>query len=225
MTRMFVTATGTEIGKTHVTAALAHLALQAGSTLRVIKPLVSGFDPLDSTGSDPALLAAACGLPPDAEALARISPWRFRAPLSPDMAAAREGRAIDLDAVIAFCRAALAGPEDCVLIEGVGGVMVPLDPHRTVRDWIAALDIPAILVAGSYLGTLSHTLTARLALEQAGIALRAIVVSESVQSPVPLAETVAALGRFVASVPILGLPRGAGAESWRRAPQLSALIG
>jgi dethiobiotin synthetase len=103
--------------------------------------------------------------------------------------------------------------------------MVPLDQHRTVRDWIAALDIPAILVAGSYLGTLSHTLTARLALEQAGIAVRAIVVSESVQSPVPLDETVAAIGRFVDGVPILGLPRGEGAESWRRAPQLSALLG
>jgi dethiobiotin synthetase len=225
VTRLFVTATGTEIGKTHVTAALAHLAQRAGSTLRVIKPLVSGFDPLDSAGSDPALLAAASGLVPDAEGLARISPWHYRAPLSPDMAAAREGRAIELDAVIEFCRAALAGPEDCVLIEGVGGVMVPLDQRRTVRDWIAALDIPAILVAGSYLGTLSHTLTARLALEQAGIALRAIVVSESVQSPVPLDETVAALGRFIADVPILALPRGEGAESWRRAPQLSALLG
>jgi dethiobiotin synthetase len=225
MTRLFVTATGTELGKTYVTAALAALARARGLTCRVVKPVVSGFDPADPAGSDPAVLAAACGLPLDAATLDRLSPWRFRAPLSPDMAAAREGKSIDAAALVQYCRAALAGPEDCVLVEGVGGVMVPLDQRQTVRDWMAALGIPAVLVAGSYLGTLSHTLTARLALADAGIALRAIVVSESEAAPVPLAETVATLGRFVAGVPIFGLKRRDGPESWRTAPELSALLG
>ena len=224
MIRLFVTSSGTEIGKTHVTAALAHLARQRGLSLRVVKPLVSGFDPAAPAGSDPAVLAAAAGLPLDPATLDRISPWRYRAPLSPDMAAAREGEAIDVEAVVEFCRQAAAGPEDCVLIEGVGGVMVPLDGTRTVRDWIAALGIPAVLVAGSYLGTLSHTLTARLALADASIPLRAVVVSESETAPVPLAETVAALRRFVEDAPILGLPRRPGTESWREAPELSALL-
>jgi dethiobiotin synthetase len=224
VTRLFVTATGTGVGKTFVTAALAHCAREAGSTLRVLKPLISGFEPGDA-GSDSAVLAAAAGLPADAATLERIAPWRYRAPLSPDMAAAREGRTIEVDAVIGFCRTALAGPEECVLIEGVGGVMVPLDDQRTVRDWIAALDIPIILVAGSYLGTLSHTLTALVALADVGIVPRAIVVSESVEAPVPMAETVAALGRFVGTVPIVGLPRLSGEAGWRRAPpDLSALL-
>ena len=225
MTRLFVTSTGTGIGKTHVTAALVHLAHAAGASVRAIKPIVSGFDPASPEGSDPDQLAAASGWTLDAETLDRISPWRYLAPLSPDMAAGREGRAIELEAVIAFCRAALAGPEEHVLVEGVGGVMVPLEAGRTVRDWIAALDLPAVLVAGSYLGTLSHTLTARLALADAGIALRAIVVSESPDAPVPLAETVGALARLVESVPVLGLPRRAGIESWREAPELSGLLG
>jgi dethiobiotin synthetase len=225
MTRLFITATGTGVGKTFVTAALAHRAREAGSTLRVLKPLISGFDP-DDAGSDSATLAAAAGLSADAASLERISPWRYRAPLSPDMAAAREGRTIDVDAVIGFCRTALAGPEECVLIEGVGGVMVPLDDRRTVRDWIAALDIQVILVAGSYLGTLSHTLTALVALAGVGIVPRAIVVSESVEAPVPLAETMAALGRFAGTVPIIGLPRLSDEAGWRRAPPgLSALLG
>jgi dethiobiotin synthetase len=224
VTRLFVTSTGTGIGKTHVTAALAHLARRAGSSVRVVKPLVSGFDPAEPAGSDPAVLAAACGLLLDSDVLDRISPWRYGAPLSPDMAAAREGQAIDVDAVIGFCRAALAGPEGCVLVEGVGGVMVPLDGRRTVRDWIAALEIPAVLVAGSYLGTLSHTLTAKLALDDAGAVVRAIVVSESEAAPVPLDETIAALARFIPGVPILGLPRRSGAASWRDAPELSALL-
>jgi len=224
MTRLFVTSTGTEIGKTHVTAALAWRAHRLGRSVRVVKPLVSGFDLAAPAGSDPAVLAAACGLALETAVLDRISPWRYRAPLSPDMAASREGKAIDVAAVTEFCRAALAGPEDCVLVEGVGGVMVPLDGRLTVRDWIAALGIPAVLVAGSYLGTLSHTLTARLALADAGIPLRAVVVSESPTAPVPLAETVDALQRFIPDAPILGLPRRPGAESWREAPELSALV-
>jgi dethiobiotin synthetase len=224
MTRLFVTSTGTEIGKTHVTAALAHLVRKAGQSLRVVKPLVSGFDPAAPEGSDPAVLAAAAGLALDLATLDRISPWRYCAPLSPDMAAAREGKAIDFTALTEFCRAALAGPEACVLVEGVGGVMVPLDGQHTVRDWVAALGIPAVLVAGSYLGTLSHTLTARLALEAVGIPLQAIVLSESEAAPVTLAETVAALRRFIPDTPIIALPRRPGAESWREAPELSALL-
>ncbi len=224
MTRLFLTSTGNGIGKNHVTAALAHLARRAGRSLRVVKPLVSGFDPAAPEGSDPAVLAAAAGLALDRATFDRISPWRYRAPLSPDMAAAREGKAIDFGALTEFCRAALAGPEACVLVEGVGGVMVPLDGQHTVRDWIAALGIPALLVAGSYLGTLSHTLTARLALADAGIPLQAIVLSESDAAPVTLAETVAALRRFIPDTPIIALPRRPGAESWRAAPELSALL-
>ncbi len=223
MTRLFVTSTGTEIGKTHVTAALAHQTVRTGRSLRVIKPLVSGFDPAAPEGSDPAVLAAAAGLVLET-ALDGISPWRYRAPLSPDMAASREGKAIDFAALTGFCQAALAGPEECVLVEGVGGVMVPLDGQHTVRDWIAALGIPALLVAGSYLGTLSHTLTARLALAGLGIPLQGIVVSESETAPVPLAETIAALRRFVPDTLIIGLPRRPGAESWRDAPELAALL-
>jgi len=87
------------------------------------------------------------------------------------------------------------------LIEGVGGVMVPLTEQRTVRDWMAALRIPAILVTGSYLGSISHTLTAIEALRAASIPIHAIIVSESEASPVPLADTLATIRAFAGDVP------------------------
>ena len=90
------------------------------------------------------------------EAVAEITPWRFAAPLSPDMAAAREGRRLDLGDIVAYCRAAHGDP---LLIEGIGGAMVPLNDEHTVLDWIADLGAPALVVTGSYLGTISHTLT------------------------------------------------------------------
>ena len=167
--------------------------------------------------SDPGVLLAALGRRVDADSVAAIAPWRFAAPLSPDMAARREGRRVDFDSLLAFCREAMAQPGRDLLIEGVGGVMVPLDERRTVRDWIAALGAPAILVAGSYLGTISHTLTAIAALREAGAALDSVVVDESAGAAPPLAETAGVIARFAGGVPVVPLARSAGAE-WTARP-------
>ena len=200
---VFITATGTEIGKTYVTQLLIREARAAGRTVEALKPVITGFDPAASS-SDTALLLEALGRLVNAETIAAISPWRFRDPLSPDMAAARERRLIPFDDLVAFCRSAKA---DDVFIEGIGGAMTPLDQTHTVRDWIAALEIPAIVVAGSYLGTISHTLTTLEALAAKRIPVREIVISESEQSPVGPAEIAATLARF-AAVPIRIVPRG-----------------
>jgi dethiobiotin synthetase len=203
MSAVFITATGTEIGKTHLTRLLIHEARAAGRTVAALKPVITGFDPAAPAASDTGLLLQALGRPVNAETIAAISPWRFREPLSPDMAAAREQRSVPFDDLVAFCRSTKA---QVVFIEGIGGAMTPLDQAHTVRDWITALEIPAILVAGSYLGTISHTLTTLEALNAKRIPVREIVISESEQSPVPPTETVAALARFTAT-PIRIVPR------------------
>jgi dethiobiotin synthetase len=176
-----------------------------GRTVDAIKPVVSGFDPAAAATSDPGILLEALGLPPTADEIQRISPWRFRAPLSPDLAARREGRAIDVDQVIAFCRSAVERRTDLLLIEGVGGVMVPLDGQRTILDVMMALRLPLILVTGSYLGAISHTLTAVDSLFQRDMNLLAIIVSETAGSTVPLDDAVATIARF--AEPVIGLPR------------------
>lgn len=200
MSTIFVTASGTEIGKTFVTCALIHQLRKQGYSVRALKPVATGVtsDALDT--SDSGLLLSALGRPIDAGQVASVSPWRFREPLSPDMAAAREGRAIPFDELVAFCRQG-AG-EDVTLIEGIGGVMVPLDPLHTVLDWTAALQAPALLVTGSYLGTLSHTLTAAGMLRARSVELAGIVVNESEAQPVEPEETADVLSRFAADAPV-----------------------
>jgi dethiobiotin synthetase len=209
MTTVFVTSSGTDLGKTFVTIELVAELRAAGRRVRALKPVASGFDAAHPEQSDSALLLRAQGLALTPENLDVVSPWRFAAPLSPDMAAAREGRSIPFDALVAHCRA--AGEQDGVtLIEGIGGVMVPLDATHTVLDWIAALGAPALLVVGSYLGTLSHSLTAAAALRERGVPLCGVVISESDQQPVAAEETAAALARFVAGTAVRVLPRGGG---------------
>jgi dethiobiotin synthetase len=204
---LFVTSSGTGVGKTYATCALARALAAEGRDVRVLKPVISGFTAENLEESDSVQILRALGQEPTDAVVAAISPWRFEAPLSPDMAAAREGRRVSFDDLVRFCRDEVMGHSGDTLIEGVGGVMVPLDETRTVLDWIAALELPALLVVGSYLGTLSHTLTAVQALRAHGCAIAGVVVSESEDQPVPLAETVATLKRFEPGIPIRVLPR------------------
>jgi len=204
----FVTATGTDIGKTFVSACLLRHWRAAGLVADAFKPLVSGIDPDDPTGSDPAMLIDAMGLDLTPDNLDRVSPWRFAAPLAPNMAARKEGRLVPYSAMLAACRRRIADAPGPLLIEGVGGVMAPVDDGATVLDWMAELRLPAILVAGTYLGTISHILTAVAVLRARGQHIAALVLSETPGGTVPPADTVAALRPFLGDgLPIIPLPR------------------
>jgi len=124
VTAIFITATGTDVGKTFVAASLIRNLRQIGKDVIAIKPVVSGFDPAQAGKSDPGILLDALGLPVTMDSIDLISPWRYRAPLSPDLAASMEGQRIDVDQVIAFCQSAIADNPGVVLIEGIGGIMV-----------------------------------------------------------------------------------------------------
>jgi dethiobiotin synthetase len=202
---IFITATGTDVGKTYVAASLIGHFRQMGRTIEAIKPVVSGFDPAQAASSDPGLLLKALGVPATAEAIERIAPWRFRAAQSPDLAAQREGRKINVDDVIAYCQGAIERRQEILLIEGVGGIMAPLDDQRTILDVMMALRLPLILVTGSYLGTISHTLTALDSLYRRDLDVLAVIVSETAGSTVPLDDSVAAIARF--AEPVIGVPR------------------
>lgn len=207
----FITATGTDLGKTWLTAGIVADCRAHGVPVRALKPVMSGYDPNHPADSD----AAKIGAGSTAEAIAAISPWRFAAPLSPDLAAAREGRQIDFEQLVGWCRKEIEAKGErggLLLIEGIGGVMVPLDGEHTVRDWIAALKLQTLLVCGTYLGALSHTLTALAALREVGVVPALIVVNESPDSGVAsvgvgLADTLTALAPHAGRVPLLPLRR------------------
>jgi dethiobiotin synthetase len=203
---IFVTGTGTDVGKTFVTAALVHHLRSQGKDVDAYKPLVSGFEPANIAGSDPGILLAALGRGDTLDEVERIAPWRLAPPLSPDLAARQEGRSIDFQALVAFSQSAAEG-HGTVFIEGVGGIMVPLDETHTVLDWMSALRIPVLLVAGSYLGTISHTLTALQVLAQRSLDVAGVVVSESASPGASLDDTVATIARFAGPTEVIGLPR------------------
>lgn len=178
---------------------------RAGYDCRALKPIVSGYDADRPEKTDTGQLLEAQDLAITEQAIARTSPWRFAAPVSADIAARREQRDIRLDELVAFCRA--NDDQDVTLIEGVGGVMSPVSDDCTVLDWIAALGAPVLLVVGSYLGSISHTLTAATALTTLNVAITGIVVNQSDIEPMPIDETVDAIRRHAANVPLVTIPK------------------
>ncbi|GAK43877.1 dethiobiotin synthase [Tepidicaulis marinus] len=216
MSVFFVTSSGTEIGKTFVSSHIVRQLKARGDKVLALKPVLSGITPETVAGSDTALLLEAMGREVTDENFEAITPWHFKEAMSPDMAAAREGRSVPFRSLVSFCGEAARANHDHLLIEGVGGLMVPLDETHLVLDWMKALTretaLTPILVVGSYLGTVSHTLTALKVMKEEGLAPGAIIVSQSEEAPVPLEETCAVIGRFAGGVPIVPLPRLARGE-------------
>lgn len=217
MSGLFITATGTGVGKTIVTAALTHQLQQLGRPVLALKPVISGFE--DGIENDATILL---GLQPGKN-LNDISPWRFKAPLAPNIAAAKEGREIDREALIAFCEKCIQ-TKSVALIEGIGGSHVPLAPNFLVADWISALKIPAVVVTGSYLGAIHHTLSTLAALAAKGVDVAALVISESTKAAMPLSETKTALAEHLPGLQIISLKRIQRTPPWRFADDLTGLV-
>ena len=219
MKALFVTGTGTDLGKTHVACALLKAARALGLRVDAFKPVVSGFDPEAPESSDPARLAAAIGRP---NAWAEISPRRYRAPLAPNLAARLEGDTLRMSDLVGDCRAWLADRSvDLALVEGAGGVMSPMTDNATNLDLMVALDLPILLVAGSYLGAASHLLTALEVLRARRLRVTAVVVSESLDAP-DLQQTVDMLKAFERTAPIIVAPRD---EHWNSDPLADLVLG
>lgn len=205
MKTIFITATGTGIGKTLVTTALCYQLQQKGYRVRGIKPIISGWS--CDEGSDTVQLLQSLSLPVNDVAIEQTSPWRFAAPLSPDMAAAHEGKLLPLTPIVEFCLSPGLNHEvDYLIIEGAGGVMTPINPQQTMLDLMDKVSATVILVTGSYLGSLSHTLTALEVIKARNLPIHSIIVSETEKSTVSLEDTKRSLQPFTPAA-VITVPR------------------
>ena len=209
---MFVTGTGTEVGKTVVAAVIARALARAGKRVAVFKPAITGLAPdegadgpirqghLDASArrrgeeADHALLRRAAG---SAQSDEQIAPYRYRQPISPHLAAALAGEEIDPGRLRGAARAA-AADADALVCEGVGGLLVPLSPRYLVRDLAADLGLPLVVAAPPGLGTINHTLLTVEAARAAGLDVAAVVLTPWPGEPGQIErsnrETIAALG-------------------------------
>jgi dethiobiotin synthetase len=172
---VFVTGTGTEVGKSVVAAVLARGAAARGMRVTVFKPAVSGLD--DYAGGaalpDHELLRLAAG---SGQSDDEIAPYRYGPPVSPHLAAELEGAPIDPPRLREAARAAGAAA-DYLVCEGVGGFLVPLTLGYLVRDFAIDLALPVVIAAAPGLGTINHTLLTVEAVRGAGLDPAAVVLT------------------------------------------------
>jgi dethiobiotin synthetase len=166
---IFVTGTGTEVGKTVVAATIAHTLASEGQKVHVFKPAVTGLN--EEAETDHALLRRASGSKQSDD---EIAPYRYGPAASPHLAAAMAGEQIDPEHLRQTARTA-AENADALVCEGVGGLLVPLTPTYLVRDLAADLGYPLVVVATPHLGTINHTLLTVEAARTANLHVAAIV--------------------------------------------------
>ena len=193
----FVTATDTGVGKTFITAALATALRAHGRDVALFKPVQSGATADDPSG-DAVLLGADCV-------------YGFAASLAPLVAARAEGRTIELEPILARARE-LAHEHELLLVEGAGGLLVPLADKLDLADLAVALGLPLVVVARAGLGTVNHTLLTIEAARARGLELAGVVLNgESDESTADNATLIEAGSgvRVLAQVPRLADPTDA----------------
>ncbi len=178
---LFITGTDTGVGKTVITGAIAALMRRAGKNVGLCKPIATGCRCQgDTLISDDGLALAACARSDLPQSL--ITPITYEPPLAPAVAAEKIGRAVD-DRRIFGALAEIDRGCDVLLIEGIGGWMVPLDEKRTVADLAVALGYPVLVVTRPNLGTLNHTALTCNAIQQAGLPIAGLVVNGAADDP------------------------------------------
>jgi dethiobiotin synthetase len=205
---VFVTGTGTEVGKTVVAAVIARTLATEGKRVAVFKPAVTGLDDLSADGTqsdlyldfgsrrraDHEVLRVAAG---SGQADDEIAPYRYGPPASPHLAAALAGEEIDPERLTAAAGAAAAGAGTLVC-EGVGGLLVPLRGDYLVRDLAVDLGLPLVVAASPGLGTINHTLLTIEAARLAGLVVASVVLTPWPEEPSPIGqsnrETIESLG-------------------------------
>lgn len=197
---VFVTGTDTGVGKTVLAAAICAALADRGERVAAFKPAVTGLDEDPGKwGHDHELLASVAnsGQSPD-----DVVPYRYQPPLSPHLAAELAGEEIHAGALLTAARAA-GGSAEVLVVEGVGGLLVPLSPSYLVRDLAADLGLPVVIAARPGLGTINHTLLTVEAARAAGLRVAGVVMTPWPHGPEPIElsnrETIERLGGVVVS--------------------------
>ena len=222
MRGLFVTGTDTGVGKTFVAVGLARLLRGDGLRVGVMKPVETGCDRRGDNlvPSDALQLVTAAGGHQD---LALVCPYQFEAPLAPDVAARQEGRTID-PAVILDRFKKIAASHDIVLVEGAGGLLVPIWERYTMADLAGDVGLPLLVVTASRLGAVSHTLLTLAHARSRGLPVAAYVLNQLTDAPDDAMSTNAELLARSTDVPCAGVIEWSPADADRGVSAAAAAV-
>jgi dethiobiotin synthetase len=204
MKALFITGTDTGVGKTHIGASLsAFLSIAKGYNVGVMKPFESGLAKRDkdSLPWDAICLKEASG---SADDLDMISPYTFAAPLAPEVAARVAGVSVDMEVLDKIYRTIL-GSHDVVVVEGAGGILVPITDHFFYLDLMKRWKAPVIVVSRLGLGTINHTLLTCRYLRSQDVPVVGVILNDTDGAGDLAARTNPEVLKYYLEVPLLGI--------------------
>ena len=180
---IFITSTGTNIGKTYCTVEILKEMLHRKVLFNAYKPILSGFDIYNIKDSDSYKILKTKNKEPDIEDIKEISPWLFEKPLAPSIAAKKENKSLKYNDVLEWC---LKKSDNNIMniFEGAGGLLVPIEKIKTLLDLMKDLNSKVVLVVGNYLGSVSHTLSAIQNLQHANLQIINIIINKNINNDV-----------------------------------------
>lgn len=206
---IFISGTDTDVGKTIVAAAIARFLRNRGVDVGVMKPIEAGVEDKALLGHDGELLQWAAGSEDEIEL---VCPYRLLAPLAPSVAAQKEGIEVDFDKIHEAANT-LAKRHEFLIVEGAGGLLVPLSGKVLVSDLAKRVGLPLMVVCRAGLGTINHTLLTLLAAETLGLPVSGFMINGMPAEPDDAALSAPPTLTELGSANLLGvLPRGEGEE-------------
>ena len=199
----FITGTDTGVGKTVVTACLATLFKAQGEDVGVMKPIETGVDPecSSSANSDAKFLMEVTGVQ---DSLEKVCPYRLKTSASPYQAARIEGKELDPTQILENFHA-LQSKHSMMLVEGIGGLLVPITHRYNVADLALQMGLPLIIVSRLQLGTLNHTLLTINAAQQHGLKVKGVILNPTDEGELDtIAQEQGSLVEEFSDTPVLG---------------------
>ena len=178
---IFITSTGTNIGKTYCTVEILKEMLHRKVLFNAYKPILSGFNIYNIKDSDSYKILKTNNKEPKIEDIKEISPWLFEKPIAPSIAAKKENKSLKYNDVLEWC---LKKSDNNIIniFEGAGGLLVPIEKIKTILDLMKDLNSKVVLVVGNYLGSVSHTLSAIQNLQHANLQIINIIINKNINN-------------------------------------------
>ena len=188
---IFITSTGTELGKTYCVVKIIKELKKRKINVEAYKPILSGFDKNKIELSDSYKILTAQNKLANFQKIKSITPWLFKLPIAPSLAAIKEKKNLNYKEILDWCNRKKKSikKKHLILFEGAGGVFVPIEKNKTLLNLIKDTNSYVLLIVGNYLGSISHTLSVIKNLDFYGIKLINVVINDNQNSKIDIKDT------------------------------------
>ena len=185
---IFITSTGTDLGKTYCFIEILKELSCRKIITNAYKPILSGFNFDNIVDSDSYKILQTRNMMPDINHIKEITPWLFKSAIAPSIAAIKENKTLKYEEVLKWCLKK-SNKSGINIFEGAGGVLVPIEGKKTILDLIQELECKVVLVAGNYLGSVSHTISAIKNIQHENIEIINVIINKNTDNNINIQDT------------------------------------